>query len=355
MTRLRSILALAQVATTALLVSCTQAPVATSGQPVTVGTTSVTVTTGELRYLVLEGPSGAARTSEPHYVIELSVTNGGATPLAYDLGWGTSAPTQADAPLLFTAPAEGAEWTSGTHVPATMLSTLRYLEDPVTSTESVDAGATIRDLLIFDQPPAGPLVLSLPPRMFGASNELPVYVQLPAPDATAEVPAPTEMGTTVSMPGVDFTVTGIDTAFARLRQQDGREGYSLEPLVHVRFRLANTGETTREFIPLEANRSLDAPTLVTADGASIGRAEFPALVTAVERPTSRQQVGAGESHEGVLLFQRPAEGVTSLQLRMPGQRLGTTGFVEVALPYAWQNPPRPADLEPQVIDAPAPE
>lgn len=339
----------------ALTAACTQAPVTSQGQPVTLGTTTVTVSDARLEYLTLEGPTGAVRTSEPHYVVDVSVANNGTAPLAYDLKWGTSAPTQADAPLLFTAPAEGEPMTSGTHVPATMLSSFRLLSDPVTATVSVGPGETLNDVLVFDAPPAQPLLLSLPPGMFGAGNELPAYVQLPAPAGDVAPPAPAALGETVTLPGVEFTVTSVETAWARLRQQDGKEGYSAAPLLHVRFRLANTGETTREFIPLEANRSLDAPTLRTADGTAIGRAEFPQLVTSVERPTARQQVGATEVHEGVLLFERPAQGTSELVLRVPGQRLGTTGLAEVALPYAWADPARPADLEPQVVDAPAPE
>jgi hypothetical protein len=348
----RSTLLLLGVVTSGLA-ACQSPPVAPLGQAATQGSVSVVALDATQRFLVLEGPSGARVTASPHYVVRIQLQNNGTTPVNYDLGWAAAAGTQANSPLLFTAPAEGQPMTSGQHIPTTMLSTYRWLEDPVTSPQSVPPGGTLEDLLVFDAPPAGPLVLSLPPTVFAADAQMPAYITLPA--ATDPQPAleSVSIGEVATLPGVQVAVTGVENAWAPLQGDAGAAGYSDAPLVHVRFRITNQGTTTKEFVPVEANRSLDAPTLVTDDGTAVGRAEFAVRVTPRERATTRQAIGPGETYEGVLLFERPAPTTTALSLRVPGVRLGTTGLASFTLPYTHTEPPQPADLTPRVIDAPA--
>ena len=242
--------------------------------------------------------------------------------------------------------------TAGQHVPATMLNTYRWLEDPVTAPQAIPPGGTLEDLLVFDAPPAGPLLLSLPPSIFATGAQMPAYVTLP--EAPAPTPALTDLGAgeIAELPGVQLAITAVDTAWARLQGPNGTAGYSDAPLVHVRFRVTNQGSTTREFVPVEANRSLDAPSVATTEGTTLGRAEFPARVAATERAATRQAIAPGESYDGVLLFERPAPTTTGLVVRLPGVRLGTTGLAQFSIPYTYADPPAPADLTPRVIDAP---
>jgi hypothetical protein len=353
----------ARLAALGLLVSglaaaCMTPPEAPVGQPVTQEPVSITVSSVELARPDLEGPEGGVPTDAPLLVVSLSVHN--ADPAAaqrYDVSFGTSQATQAEAALLFAnPPAEGGP-TAGTPVPRVQLGALRYLADPVTEPQFVPAGGTIEDKILFQAPPAGTteLVLSLPPSAFGVAAKMPAYVRIPwsAPDAVPGPPVGT-LGEAYAAGAFSFTVDSATVQWVRLASgAESTQGYSDGPLVRVDFTVENTGDSTIEYIPAEASNRYHPPILLTGDGQPVPRATFSPGVRALDKRTERQQIGAGERYQNFLLFQRPPEGTTALRLVVPGARFGGTGLVRVDLPFTWSDPAQPAELTPRVIEAPA--
>lgn len=351
--------ALPLVAATALLMTgCRTAPEVALGAPATLNGVTVTVTSAELQYLDLEGLQGGSQTEVPYLVIDLSLTNGSEGALRYDLNWGASAATQAQAPLLFVAPPAEAELTSGSPIaPVAFLGDIQYLADPVSEATNVAVGEGLADLLFFEAPPAGAteLVLSLNPGMFGGDNPLPAYVRIPAPAGDPAPPAATPMGTAHVGPDFTFTMQSAALEWVRLTNStDGRDGFSERPLLKLTFEVTNTGESELVYAPPGVSNTEYPPTLSSGQ-TPVARAAFAPTITVEGAQTSRASIPAGGSYTGFLLFEAPAPDVTQLRFTIPGKRFGSTGLIRVDIPHTHTEVPEPEELTPQEIQAPAPE
>ena len=341
-------------ATSLAMIGCRVAPEGTLGSPITQNGVTVTVTSAGLRYLDLEGLQGGSATDAPYLVVGLSVSNGSEAALRYDLNWGASAATQAQAPLLFVAPAAEAPVTSGTPVTqVSFIGDLQFLEDPVTETTNVAIGGTLDDLLVFEAPPegAGQLVLSINPGVFGPDNPIPAYVHIPAPTDSPSPLGGTPLGTAHVGPDFDFTV--LSTALEWVPMTDttaSRAGFSGRPLLRVNFQVNNTGEAELVYAPPGVSNTEYAPTL-TAGEAPIARATFSPTLSVDGAQTSRAPIPAGGSYTGFLLFEAPAADVTALRLTLPGKRFGSTGVIRIDIPHQHREVPAPAELTPQVVEA----
>lgn len=336
------------------LAACRTAPESVQGSPIVQSGVTVNVMSSELRYLDLEGMSGGVATEEPYFVVSLTVSNGSEAPVRYDLNWGASAMTQAQSVLLFSAPAPEASMTSGLPIQAlSFLGDLQFLEDPVTSAESIAVGSSLTDLLVFQAPPEGvtELVLSVPPSVFGADNPMPAYFRIPYTPAEVAPPAATILG--APHIGPDFTFTATNAALewvALTNTTDGKDGFSGHPVLKITFRVDNTGDAPLVYAPPRVSNSEAAPSLA-AGLALIPSATFEPTITVAGADTARVTIPAGESHTGFWLFEPPAADVTSLRLTLPGKRFGSTGAIRVDIPYAHQDVPEPAALTPQVVEA----
>ena len=354
-TRLAPLVAVASL----LVVGCETPPEGGVGDAIAQGSVTVTVQGAELAYLDLEGPTGAAMTDEPVLLVNLALRNDGSEPIAYDLAWSTTSSTQAQAALLFRDPGEEIVLSPAANIPLLQLAGSEYLGDPVTETTRVAPGETLTDVLLFQDPgDASGLLLSLPPSIFGAGVELPAYVRIPfsRPD---EIPAPqpVRLGEAWSNDDVTFTVDRLEQAWIRLRQGED-DGFSQSPLLAVHFTIQNNGETNGEFIPVSANRSMDPPTLLDSNGAPIERVTFEDGTEVIDANgdviLSRRTttIAPGESFSSMLLFRRPDDAVTGLQLALPGKRIGSTGLVRVAMDFAHSGTiEEPAELHPEPVEA----
>jgi hypothetical protein len=358
MTLVRTALIATTLGVAALFAGCQTPPVTTLGQAVTIGTVSATVTSIDMAWVDLEGPSGAALTAEPVLRIGLQVQNAGAEPVRYDLGWGTTTATQAQTALLFVDPGEEIVLSPSANIPVLQLSGWQYLDDPVTEATRVDPGQSLTDVLVFQPPPADAtsLLLSLPPALFGAENKLPAYVRIPyTRPSDPPRPQPVAMGEIAEGRGFTMRVDGVEQNYVRLTNAAGQAGFSVTPLLRVNFTIQNTSEATIEYVPERANRSIDPPALIDASGAPLERANFDDGVAADGMINERRQIGVGESLTGFLLFKRPDPSTTTLQLTFPGRRVGSSGLIRISLPYEHvATIPDPPEMTPAPVQAPAP-
>lgn len=343
---------LALVALLAGATACAKPPETTVGAAVQQGLVAAVVTGYEVAYLELEGPTGATMTETPVLKVMISVTNGGAEPLRFDMGWSTTSSTQAQSPLLFVD-AGGPEVQLGPalNVPTLQLNAQQYLGDPITAAQTIAPGATLEDVLLYQLPPEGTtgLVLSLPPSLFGVEARMPAYVRIPY-QAPAEVPRvqPVAIGTPWQGAGFTFTITGAEQAYIPL-QRRADAGFSTSPLLRLNFEATNNGSTTIEYLPLRANRGIDPPSLIDEAGSPIELASFEDGVSIEGLINDRRQIGPGETLRSFLLFKRPVANTAEMTFVMPGKRLSSTGLIRILVPYTALDVPRPAELDtPQV-------
>lgn len=303
-----------------------------------------------LERIDVEGPAGAMELDRNALVVSLAITNTGETPLRWDPGFATTGVTQAQSVLLYAAPSWDAGLSPANNIATIATGAWHYLADPVREPVEVQPGETIRDIMLFSEPPSSVsnLILSVPPRLAGAEAKHPIFISIPytaGEPKRAEVAQVGQMMTTAD--GVSFGVRGSEIAHQRVTNPDGSEAISKDPLLSIRFRVENKGDKPIEYIPTRMAAAKDFPALVDQNGAIQNRATFAAGVTPVGQISERRTLAPGESLEDFILFDRPTNGVTSLTLSFPGSRLGGSGLFRVAMPYTWSDPDAPAEFQPK--------
>jgi hypothetical protein len=333
--------------------ACVKAPETTLGAAVEQGGVSVTVQSVEAAYIDLEGAEGAAQTTEPVLLVRLALNNGSPAALRYDINWSTTATTQAQSPLLYIDQGPDVPLSPANNVPIVRLGTMEWPGDPVSEPQSVEPGATMQDVLLFEVPSGGTsgLVLSLPPSMFGPEVKTPAYVRIPWTAQDPAPPAPVGLGETYEGAGFTFTLASTEQTYLRLQSPTApRGGFTSSPVLKLNFVVTNSGEEPLVYLPPEANRSLHAPTLTDPDGATINRVQLPSGSSAPGHVNERTTIGPGESFNAAFLFEQPPASIDNLVLQLPGKRFGSTGLVRVAFDYAMQSVAVPAELTPQAAE-----
>ncbi len=334
-------------------IACKKPVVTTMGQPLAQGSAEVVLNSATYVRIDLEDAAGAVIVSEPVLQLDLSVTNTGAGPLSYDLGWAATAATQAQSVLLFADPGgTPPEPQQADNIPGIDTILTRYPADPVTAVTTIEPGATLNDLLLFSAPSADvtSLLLSIPPRVFGSEVELPGYIRFDAPSAAdvAALPVGT-MGTPVAGDGYALNVQRISTVYERITNTSGEEGITGQPVVKLELAISNTGGEALTYRPPNTSRDLRTPSLVGADMVPLNFATFPAGITVAGRITAASPIAAGATINEVLYFDRPAQGSAgNLTFLFHGKRVGRTGLTRVNVPYTWSDPPLPEEWRPPV-------
>lgn len=318
-------------------------------QPAVQGDASVTVTGYELVRLDLETSAGAVSLRKPALRVDVKIAATGENPVHWDPGFSAGVATQARNVLLFSAGSWQDGLSSSNNVAAIATDKYDHLDDPVTEPVDIAPGESIDDVLLFDAPPASStnLILSIPPRVFGEETELPSYISLPF---TANEPGARTVGS-IGEPyegrEFAFTVTKSSVVHQKLKQTDGKEAVSRDPLLRIDFEVENTSEKSIEYLPTMLSGGVDFPALVDQRDSVQNRATFHADVDVVGQVRERKTVAPGEKIKDFILFDRPTRGVEDLRLYYPGRRLGGTGLVEISMPYEWANPALPKDFQPK--------
>lgn len=311
------------------LVGCTSAPESVLGAEVHHGQATVVVQSARLHHPVFETPTGAQRSAQPVLEVALRVTNTGDGPLRYDLGFGSSAGTQATTALLFEDRGALPPSTSD-HIASLQLAGQTYPEDPVTTAQTLAPGESLDDILLFTAvAPSTALVLSLPPRIFGADARTPVWVRFRAP-GLEEPPAPASVGDAVPLGGATVTLLGAEGVWVPLTDARAGEGFSDGPVLRLRVRVENTSEVGLTVHPARST-SVDAPRLLDAQGELVPRLSLPTTVSAQGQVNERRQLPPGRSLEDFFLFQLPEAG--DLTFEVAGKRFGTHGLARFA--WSW--------------------
>lgn len=332
---------------------CAKAPEGPMGSPVVQNDVQVTLQQARLAWIDLEGPTGAARTQEPVFLLDLQVTNLGESPIRYDLNWSATQATQATGALLFVDDDEDKARPprADNAIPPLTLGAWRYLDAPIAEATSIAPGQSVQDRLLFQRPPAGvsSLVLSLPPRIFGGDARMPLYITIPWREP-GEIPEPPAIGTgeTFENEDIAFTLDGTDVLYARLHDSTRGDGFSDTPLLRIRYTVANRSDRTLRYMPPRSTAA-DPPRLTDHEGNALSRATFGPNIRPVDQVREARQLAAGESVSDFLLFERPPRGTEQLRLYLVGQRFGSSGLIRANIPFTWQDPPLPPEL---TTDAP---
>jgi hypothetical protein len=338
----------------AVAAGCKRTPEGVLGTEIRHGDLGITVTGYELRYLDLQAESGAVVTTRsPVLLIHMMVTNYTGAAVRYDTRDSATVGQQGLTPLLFVATGDGADWrTSANNVPLVSTQPHRYLGDPIVGLTTIGANETVHDVLLFERPPetATELVLSLPPTLFGATVEEPLLIRLPYTAPEPVRPPAVALGEPAEGDGYTFR---LDAQEIRYWPNTDRSAFSEEPLLGLRYTIANTGGEALRYVPPHTD-----PLGTTAPVLSDGRRILNRTQLREGRPAEQVMqpvmLQPGDSMTDVALFERPEPAVTELLLLFPGHNVGRRGQVRVRFAYEYSDPPMPAELVPQPRRTPTP-
>lgn len=318
-------------------------------QAMTQGDAAVTVTGVELVRLDLETSSGPVALRKPALRVDVKVSAVGETAVHWDPGFSAGGATQARNVLLFAANTWKDGLSSSNNLSALSTEKYVYLDDPITEAVDIAPGETIEDVLLFEAPSSGTknLVLSIPPRVFGQEAKLPGYISIPFSANTPDERAVATLGEAYEAREFTFKVTKSDVLYQRLKQADGKDAVSRDPLLRIDFEVTNTSEQAIEYLPTMLSGGVDFPALVDQRDSLQNRATFREDVDVVGQLRQRTTIAPGKTIKDFILFDRPTRGVEELRLFYPGKRLGGTGLVEIQLPYTWKNPELPKEFQPK--------
>lgn len=318
-------------------------------EPMQQGDAAVVVTGYSLVNLDLESPTGAVSLTRPVLKVDLAISATGENPVLWNPGFDATAASQAQNVLLFSAPSWDSGLTPGSNIGAVSTGTYTYLDDPIQEAVEIPAGQTVQDVLLFSAPPSSTqnLILSIPPQVFGADVKFPGYISLPYRAVEPEARTVAALGEAFAAREFSFKATAVDVVYQPLKNTEGKEAISRDPLLRVKFTVTNTSDKPIEYVPTRLSAGIDYPALTDQNGAIQNRATFAAEVDVVGQIRERQSIAPGKSINDFILFDRPTRGVETLSLLYPGRRLGGTGLVRVEFPYTWANPDVPADFKPK--------
>lgn len=313
------------------------------------GTAAVTVTDYSLEYIDLETPTGAVAVSRPVLKVELNIEAIGEEPVRWNPGFDSTSATQVQNVLLFHANSWEDGLSPANHIGALSTSGYTYLDDPITEPVEIAPGESARDIILFSAPPSSAqnLLLSIPPQIFGAETKFPGYIRLPF--SAQEAKEPEAVGVNEDFEGREFTfkVTKTAIVYPAMKDAEGKEAVSRDPLLRVDFSVKNTSDSPLNYVPSMLSSGVDFPALTDQRGALQNRVTFGPGIEVVGQTREAQTIAPGKSLNDFILFDRPTRGVETLLLTVPGRRVGGSGLIRATFPYTWENPEVPADFKPK--------
>lgn len=357
--RVRPVATTLLICLAALVAACEKPEQVSAGAELNPGGVAITVTDHEVVHVDVETERGAQSLRNPALRIDLQVTNNSGAPLQWNTGFGFSALTQTSGVLLFAASSFEEELGQQNNIASLQIAD-PYPADPIQEATVIEAGATVNDVLLFAQPPAGTtsLLLSFPPHLLGPESKLPGYIQLPY-SAPEEDVAPGIAAEGELFEGDRFSlgVQGASVAYAQLidpaleddDEAEVRGGITRNAVLRLEVQVTNTGEEPATYEPVTGNARVHLP-VVQAEGdgtqvSSLVRVETTSnayVEGQVQEPT---ELAPGDSLTDVLLFEKPPAGLDAGVLQFAGARLGRTGMARVRFSFENTVPERPAPFD----------
>lgn len=307
---------------------------------------AVTLEGYTIERLELDGASGPLVYKDPVLAVTLKFENKGEKNIFYQPTHSLNKASNLEAPLLFVDP--GPEGELRNNISGVFLEEGR-LESQQEGNVDLKPGDAVTDTYLFTVPEAeqADLIMTIPPAMHGGK----VMLKIKMPYTRAEVPAPKVygMGEGINVGDTTFTVKSAKVEYVSLKDANAGEGFSKEPVFRVDFEIKNGGKEAMTYEPGHRITGEGLAMALLQDGGSgrYMRAYFGADRDVEGQTGVRESIDAGATHKDFAIFERPPKGVDALQLQVPGKILGGPGLIRVKIPYKWEDPSKPKELEPK--------
>lgn len=339
------------VVSTVVATGC-EKPIVAEGASATAGGVAFSVGDYQVRYLEVSQGGETYEYPRPALVLPITLENVGEGTFTYAPTHSTQQMTEAQAPLLYIAPT-GEDANNLPPANKTMVNGIFLekgpLEGQITQNESIEVGASITDLLLFEVPNAATeLILSVPPAWHRGT--MPVLFRISYQPTEALGPKVYSLGEGVVFDDVTFSVTASEVAFIKTNDTVQGEGFSSEPLYKITYEIVNNGSEAVSFDPGHRAVGGRGASLYGKD-TTFNRVKFGSSTTPEGQLTGRTSIPAGEKITDIVLFDRPPENTTEVSFEYPAALFGGRGIARINLNYEYKNPPKPKELE---KPAPAP-
>lgn len=326
--------------------TCGEQPVVSpSNTPAKVGGVEFALTGYEVQYLALTQGQDFFEYREPVLTVGVKVTNVGQQALTYSPTHKAQQMSETSTPLLYADP--GGEATlppaTKTPIPGVFLQKGR-LDGQVTRTRTIEPGASIEDVFVFEVPDAksADLILSLPPSMH--RGNVPVLFRMAYQYEEPKGPKIYEVGAAASLGPVAVTVTSAEAQWVKTKDSVQGEGFSADPLYRVNYKVENRGEEAFEYEPSHRDvKGVRGAALSSAKGA-YSRVRLQPTTSAVGQVVKDKELGPGDSVEDFSLFELPDKDAESVLFEFPASHVGQAGVIRVRIPYSHEVPEKPEEI-----------
>ncbi len=342
----------ASVATVLLLAVACEKPIVAQGNTATVGGIEFTVAEHEVRYLEVAENDNTYEYPQPAVLIGVTLKNVGEGSFTYSPTHSTQQSSEAQTPMLYHAPtgedADDLPPKSKKLINGVMLSK-GSLGGQITKSETIEKGASISDVLLFEVPATGgPLILSLPPAMH--RGKFPVLFKLDFQPTAAKGPKMYAVGEPVAFGTTTFTVVGSEILYLKTRDTLQGEGFSSEPLLKISYEIENNGTAPVSYDPAHRSVGGRGASLYGKD-TTFKRVKFASSTTVDGQRDGTTTIAPGDKLSDFVLFDRPSEGTSELTFEYPAPLFGGSGLARYVLEYEYSNPAPPKELK---LPKPAP-
>ncbi len=326
--------------------ACEEPIVSDMSSPATAGGIQFEVVKYDVEYLELTEGEEVFEYPDPVLTISVEVTNTGEKPLTYSPTHSAQQMSETSTPLLYPDPGPEAKLPPLTKNPIPGV----YLEEgkldgQVTKTQTVEPGASVSDIFVFEVPDAksADLIFSIPPSMHRAN--VPVLFRIPYEYKKPKGPTVYGVGDSVEVGPVAFSVESAEAEWVKTEDTAQGKGFSSEPLFRVNYEIKNNGKEPVEYEPTHRDvKGTRGASLFSSEG-TYSRVRLPPTTTAVGQVQKDTELAAGDSVKDFALFELPDEGAEMVTYEYPASQFGQNGLIRVQIPYEHSVPDKPEEIK----------
>lgn len=297
----------------------------------------------------LTSEDGVYEYAKPVLAVTVRATNAGKDSFQYIPDHGGRQMAEASSPLLYYAP-EGKE----APLPPKEKNPLKAvvleegtLEGQLTENRQLAPGDSVTDRYLFEVPSeeSAQLIFSVPPTMH--RGDKPVLHRLSYSKREPEKPSIRQLGETISLDGVSFTLESATLEYVKLEGGgDDETGYSTNPLLKVAYSLQNTTDSAIDYRPGHREASGRRPPLLYPGGEAsetVTRVRFSSDLSPAGQVQGRKTLEPGSTLEDFALYRQPADDVSELRFEFPGARFERSGLLRYSIPFDKREVPEPPE------------
>lgn len=297
----------------------------------------------------LTSEDGVYEYAKPVLAVTLRATNTGKDSFQYVPDHGGRQMAEASSPLLYYAP-EGED----APLPPEEKNPLKAvvlkegtLEGQLTENRQLAPGDSVTDRYLFEVPSeeSAKLIFSVPPTMHRGNK--PVLHRLSYSKQEPEGPSIRQLGETISLDGVSFTLESATLEYVELEGGgDDEMGYSTEPLLKVAYSVQNTTDSAIDYRPGHREASGNRPPLLypgDEESETVTRVKFSSDLSPAGQIQGRKTIEPGSTLEDFALYRQPADDVSQLRFEFPGARFERSGLLRYTIPFDKRDVPEPPE------------